>query len=108
MLRRTGRYIEWDDDDSDDDDFQCPWLETLHLAYLPRFSLKKLKKMIKVRNRSIDYNDPNWKITASFGPAIRELHVVRCDVAELTQQDMEWFRSRVVIFRYIKQAEPEL
>lgn len=100
MLRTTS---DWDDDE-----FQCPWVETLYLAYLPRFSLKKLKKMIKVRNRFINYDDPNWRTTAPFGPAIRELHVVRCDIAELTQEDMEWFRSRVVTFRYVKQAEPEL
>ena len=100
MLRRTS---DWDDDE-----FQCPWVETLYLAYLPRFSLKKLKKMIKVRNRFINYDDPNWKTTAPFGPAIRELHVVRCDIAELTQQDMEWFSSRVVTFRYLKQTEQEL
>lgn len=99
MLRMTS---DWDDDE-----FQCPWVETLYLAYLPRFSLKKLKKMIKVRNRFINYDDPNWKTTAPFGPAIRELHVVRCDIAELTEQDMEWFGSRVVTFRYLKQAEPE-
>jgi hypothetical protein len=99
MLRRTN---DWDDDE-----FQCPWVETLYLAHLPRFSLKKLKKMIKVRNRFINYDDPNWRTTAPFGPAIRELHVVRCDIAELTQEDMEWFRSRVVTFRYVKYAEPE-
>jgi len=110
MLRRTSGWDvnDWEDDSSVEDEFQCPLLETLYLAYLPRFSLKKLKKMIKVRNRSIDYDDPHWEVTSLFGPAIRELHLIRCDIAELTQEDMEWFRSRLVKFRYIKQSEPEL
>ncbi|KIM41137.1 hypothetical protein M413DRAFT_159877 [Hebeloma cylindrosporum] len=100
MLRTTS---DWDDGE-----FHCPWVETLYLAHLPRFSLKKLKKMIKLRSRSINYDDPSWRTTAPFGPAIRELHVIRCDVAELTEKDMEWFRARVVTFRYLKQADPEL
>ena len=100
MLRTTS---DWDDDE-----FHCPRVETLYLAYLPRFSLKRLKKMIKVRNRFINYDDPSWRTTAPFGPAIRELHVIRCDIAELTQKDMEWFNSRVVTFRYLKRVEPEI
>ena len=82
-------------------EFKCPWMENLYLYGLPAVSVKKLKKLIKRRNQSVDYDDPEWRNKEYDGPVISKLSIERCTIVELTLEDMEWFRSRLLEFIYI-------
>lgn len=83
------------------DEFHCPWMFTLYLYRIENLSLKKLKKMLRWRNRDVDYDDPDWRVNTVFGPAIRKLTIDQCDIKLLKNRDIAWFSSRLVKFVYI-------
>jgi len=78
--------------------YPCNGMDCLLLYRLPPFSISLLKKMIEERNSEVRYDDPNWKTTTEFGPAISHLAVVHCGTGELSVEDEIWFRSRLVEF----------
>lgn len=96
ILEVFRKYDQWTND------FQCPWMDTLYLYQIPNLSLKRLKKMLKTRNRGVDYSDPDWAMNTSFGPPIRKLTIDQCGIASLTKKDFDWFSSMLVEFIYIQ------
>jgi len=79
--------------------YPCNEMRRLLLYRLPKFSISLLKKMIEKRNtRDVDYDDPDWKTSTDFGPAISHLAVVQCGLGNLSAEDENWFRAHLVEF----------
>ncbi|KDR83176.1 hypothetical protein GALMADRAFT_239016, partial [Galerina marginata CBS 339.88] len=60
-----------------------------------------LRNLVQQRNGAVDYQDPNWRITSSFGPAIKSIAVVECVVRKPSAMDVEWFRFLLVEFYWV-------
>ncbi|KDR83179.1 hypothetical protein GALMADRAFT_873705 [Galerina marginata CBS 339.88] len=79
----------------------CYNLQRLLLYRLSNVSVAALKNLVKQRNKYVGYNNPNWRTTTDFGPALSSLAVVHCKVEKLSAADEKWFRSRLVEFYWV-------
>ncbi|KDR83180.1 hypothetical protein GALMADRAFT_873800 [Galerina marginata CBS 339.88] len=79
----------------------CYNLQRLLLYRLSNVSIAALKNLVKQRNRLVEYNDPSWRTSTEFGPALSSLAVVHCKVEKLSAANEKWFRSRLVEFYWV-------
>ncbi|KDR83228.1 hypothetical protein GALMADRAFT_239072 [Galerina marginata CBS 339.88] len=79
--------------------FLCHEMTTLDLHFPDStpFSVDALRNMVEARNYEVDYTDANWTESMGLGPAITDVRAFG-KVPELSQEDEEWFRSRLIHF----------